>query len=85
MQQSFNLLKEYVRESINQWNEIQAGNDTCIEIEVDEENKYITVYDSKDPMRFGSVAYLFQGIFAMGYRFLFRWSELNKRIELLIF
>lgn len=85
MKQSFNLLKEYVRESINQWNEIQAGNGTCIEIEVDEENTYLTVYDSKGPKRFGSIGYLFAGIQAMGYGWIFRWSEPNKRIELLIF
>ena len=85
MKQSFDLLKEYVRESINQWNEIQAGNGTCIEIEVDEDNKYLTVYDSKDPMRFGSIGYLFAGIQAMGYSWTFRWSEPDKRIVLFIF
>ena len=85
MKQSFNLLKEYVRESINQWNKIQDDKDTYIEIEVDEKDKYLVVFDSKDPQRFGSIGYLFAGIQAMGYSWTFRWSEPNKRIELLIF
>ena len=84
MKQSFNLLKEYVRESINQWNEIQVKNGTHVEMEVDEDN-YITLYDSKDPGRIGSMGYIFQGILAMGYRFSARWNETEKRIELLIF
>lgn len=85
MKQSFNLLKEYVRESINQWNEIQAGNGTCIKIEVDEKDNYLIVYDSEDPQRFGPIGYLFQGIQAMGYRYSFRWSVPYERLELLIF
>lgn len=85
MKQSFNLIKEYVKKSIFFWNKIQEGNDTRIEIKVDEDSECLTLYDSKDPNRFGSIGNFLYGIHGMGYNFTFRWSETYKRVELLIF
>lgn len=85
MKQSFELIKEYVKRSIFFWNKIQEENDTRIEIEVDEDSTTITLYDSKDPHRFGSIGNFLYGVHAMGYNFTFRWSETYERVELLIF
>lgn len=52
MKQSFNLIREYVTESVNSWNKMQADNNTLIKVDVNEECESFTLWDDKDPESF---------------------------------
>lgn len=85
MKQSFNLIREYVTESVNSWNEMQANNNTLIKIDVNEECESFTLWDDKDPTVFCPIGFLFAGVKAMGYSYYFKWNRTLKRVVMIIF
>lgn len=85
MKLSFNLLREYVTELVNEWNSIQQENHVSVSMKVFEAEGYITVWDNATPETMGSVGYLTQGVVSMGYHFVHTWNKTEQRVELLIF
>lgn len=85
MKHSFNLLKEFLTQSVNNWNETQVENNIHIEMEIDEKDESAILWEDDDPEIFCPISHLFDGIDALGFSYFFQWNKNKNRLELSMF